>query len=211
MILYYTPNSPFSRKVMVLAWERHLVQRLQLEMTLVGTNVPLASAGWERLAPLNPLMKIPTLVTDDGETLFDSRLICEYLDALDGAPVSIPASGPSRWFSLRTQVVADGIVDAALLCRFEAARTQEWKQWVELQRRRIMQGLATLEEMASRLEQTPFIGEISVGSALGYLDFRFADINWRDACPSLEMWFNKFSERYSMRATRPATEWEVKS
>lgn len=223
MRLHCTTASPFSRKVLVLAHEAGLMDRLELILANVGTHVPLDSMAHTRLACLNGLMKIPVLETDDGEVLFDSRVICEYLASLCLTQAFYPSAGRARWRALRNQALADGLLDAALLCRFEAARaaTEQSQDWLRSQQRRMRQALAQLEHIWQEAETDalttvahPFdgaghgmdgadIGQISVGCALGYLDFRFDELAWRQGCPALSAWFRTFSERESMRLTFP--------
>jgi glutathione S-transferase len=128
MKLRHSAGSPFVRKVMVLAHEHGLVDRIELVPTAVS---PVQ--GNEGLAPENPLMKVPSLVTDDGQTLFDSSVICEYLDNLASRGKLFPAAGPARWTALRQQALGDGILDALILCRYETVRPDDkrWSGWTE--------------------------------------------------------------------------------
>ncbi|SAK85790.1 glutathione S-transferase domain-containing protein [Caballeronia fortuita] len=209
MILHYTQYSIFARKVMVLAWERDLASRIQLSICNVGTHIPLESCEHLRLSAFNPLMKIPTLITDEGDALFDSRVICEYLDSLHQGPPMFPIVRKNRWSSLRAQALADGAMDAALLVRFENARSEanRWNLCMDLQKRRIFQALDELNRLADELNTDPTIGEISVACLLAYLDFRFNVFDWRLGRTPLSDWFEPFSRRASMLATRPDAEW----
>jgi glutathione S-transferase len=204
MQLFYTKFSPFSRKVLVLAHERGLIDRIELVATEVGTHVALDTPAHAALAARNPLMKIPALVLDDGNTLYDSRTICEYLDSLhDGEPV-LPADKAMRWQALRLQAIGDGIVDAAILLRFEDARpSPPWPEWQASQTRRIVQALGQLEKDAAAFSAALDIGQIAVACALGYLDFRFDHLQWRNGRPCLAAWFEAFNARSSMRRTAP--------
>lgn len=204
MQLLYTKFSPFSRKVLVLAHERGLIDRIELVATEVGTHVALDTLAHAALSARNPLMKIPALVLESGETLYDSRTICEYLDSLhDGAPV-FPAGKAMRWQPLRLQAIGDGIVDAAILLRFEDARpSPQWPEWQAAQTRRIVQSLDQLEREAKTFPAALDIGQIAAGCALGYLDFRFGHLQWRSGRPQLAAWFEAFSARPSMRTTAP--------
>ncbi|NJO55828.1 MAG: glutathione S-transferase family protein [Rhodospirillales bacterium] len=170
----------------------------------VPTNIQAASAEF---VATNPLGKVPALVTDEGCVLYDSPVICEYLDSLhDGAPL-FPSPGKLRWQALRRQALADGIADAAVLCRMELSARPEplrWAEWVERQRSKIERALDELNaESADNGERTVTIGDIAVGCALGYLDFRFETQDWRGSRPALAGWYASFAQRPSMQASAP--------
>ena len=201
MKLYANKASPFARKVRVLVRETGLAGRVEETETVVS---PIAAN--ETLARDNPLVKIPALVTDSGETLFDSRVICEYLDTLHTGRKFFPASGPQRFTALRRQSLTDGILDAAVLCRYETAVRPEalrWKDWIEGQKRKIFGGLAVLEAETAAWGDEFAIGQVGAACVLGYLDFRFADWDWRGGHPQLKGWFERVSARPSVSATRP--------
>ena len=186
------------RSVMVTAHELGLAGRIELLSTAVSpveTNAQLAGE--------NPLMKIPALVTDDGQVLFDSPVICEYLDSLAGGGKMFPASGKARWTALCQQALGDGILDALILCRYEIAARPEEKRfagWTDGQMRKAHQGLAVLEQedLSSRT-----IGAITAGCTLGYLDFRFPNDGWRTRHPKLAEWYRAVEALPSMQATKP--------
>lgn len=205
MQLLYTPFSPFSRKVRIVACEKGINDRIDLVLTEVGTHVPLRTPTHDRLAEVTPLVKIPVLI-DGAEPIFDSRVICEYLDALTGSPRMFPESGPARWRALARQAIADGIMDAAILCRFEQARPagHAWDEWSAAQTRRILLALDTLESNPPSVDDID-IGTISMACALGYLDFRFAHLGWRNSRDALARWFDVFRLRPSMQATDPGS------
>jgi glutathione S-transferase len=192
--------SPFARKVRIVARETGLadqVREIETAVSPVAPNVDLAGA--------NPLVKIPTLVLDDGRTLYDSRVICEYLDSLAGHRL-LPQSGLARWQALCLQSLCDGILDAAVLTRYElAVRPQalRWQDWVDGQRAKINGGLAALEKAEPNFGANFGIGEIGAACVLGYLDFRFPDIEWRASHPRLKAWFATVSTRDSVRDTAP--------
>jgi glutathione S-transferase len=201
MKLYANKASPFARKVRILVREIGLTGRVEEIETIVS---PVAAN--ETLARDNPLVKIPALVTDSGETLFDSRVICEYLDTLHAGRKLFPASGPQRFTALRRQSLTDGILDAAVLCRYETAVRPEalrWKDWIEGQKRKIFGGLAVLEAEAGAWGDEFTIGQVGTACVLGYLDFRFADWDWRGGHPQLRGWFERISARPSVSATKP--------
>lgn len=204
MQLFYTKFSPFSRKVIVLAHERGLVDRIELVATEVGTHVALDTPAHAQLSAHNPLMKIPALVMEDRDTLYDSRTICEYLDSLHNGEPVFPTDKAARWQALCRQAIGDGIVDAAILLRFEDARpSAEWPEWQSAQTRRIVQSLDVLEREEKAFPANLDIGQIAAGCALGYLDFRFGHLQWRNGRPQLAAWFEAFNARPSMRLTVP--------
>jgi glutathione S-transferase len=201
MKLYYSNTSPYVRKVMVVAHERGLIDRIE---TLPASATPVNHNG--TLAAVNPLGKVPALVLEDGTALYDSPVIAEYLDALDGAPVLLPASGPGRWAALRQQAAADGLLDASILIRYERAlrpAEKQWEAWVDGQMLKIRQTLDGLEQEAAGFGSQPTIGTITVACALAYLDFRFAEEGWRTTRPALAAFYETFAARTSMVATAP--------
>src|SRR6185503_3941397 len=139
MKLYYSSASPFVRKVMVCAYERGLDGRITQVPTKVLPTEPNREYG-----KANPLMKVPALERDDGTTLFDSMVICEYLDSLPGGPKLFPAEGERRWSALRVQAMANGILDAAVLTRYETAvrpAQLRWDAWTQGQLLKVDQAL----------------------------------------------------------------------
>jgi glutathione S-transferase len=201
MKLRYSPASPYVRKCLALAHEAGLAGRIDLVPTV--TADPCSG-----LANDNPLGKIPALATDDGQVLFDSPVICEYLDSLHGGGKFLPPAGSARWTALRRQALADGLLDAALLRRYESARPADEQSpgWHDKQKAVITRALDALEAEADRLGDPADpvdIGRIAVGCALGYLDFRFAADAWREGRPKLARWYEGFAKRPSMAATVP--------
>lgn len=198
MKLYYSSTSPFVRKCLVAAHELGLADRIERV-----TVVTMPTAHNDALMRDNPLCKLPTLITDEGLALYDSRVICEYLNDLGGGRL-IPADG-GKWTALVDQSLADGILDAALLMRYEVVlrpAERQWPAWRETQEEKVRSALGQFERQAAgwpagRLD----IGVIALASALGYLDLRFPDMGWRDAYPGLAAWFAGFDQRPSMRAT----------
>lgn len=196
MKLRYSPTSPYVRKVMVCAIETGLVDRIELLVTQTADPA---------LRDQNPLGKVPTLVTDDGQFLFDSPVICEYLDSLHQGHKLFPAAGPARWSALRMQALADGILDASLSRRQEAARPPERQHepWVAHQRRAVATALDALERQSVVFAREPDIGLVTAGCALGYLDLRFAADDWRSNTPRLAAWYEQWAARPSMQRTVP--------
>jgi glutathione S-transferase len=195
MRLHTSNTTPFGRKVMIVAHEVGLAGRIATVIT--DTASP-------ELAEVNPLSKIPALLLDDGQTLFDSRVICEYLDSLQDGPTLHPAAGPARWAALRLQALADGICEAAVLRLLESRRPEsfQWSEWTSRQRRKVLQGLRALEQDLP--PEPPNIGSLAALAALGYLDFRFAAEPWRDGHPRLASWFAQASRRPGFQLTAPA-------
>jgi glutathione S-transferase len=200
MKLYSSPTSPYVRKVLVLAYEAGLEPRIERIFRL-----SFPTAVNEELASQNPLAKVPTLITDAGEALYDSPVICEYLDGLHDGPRLFP-SGEARWPALKLQALGDGLLDAAVLCRYERVlrpAEKRWPEWEAGQQEKIRRALDVLEGEAAHLAGPLTIGQISVACALGYLDFRFAAENWWRGRASLVAWYEPFSQRPSMVATVP--------
>ena len=198
MKLYYSATSPYVRKVSVCAIEMGLDDKLERILT----------NPWEKddsLLADNPLSKVPTLITDDGMVLYDSPVICEFLDTVHGGGVLIPASGSERWYELRLQALGDGILDAAVLRFLERKRpnSQQSSEWDGIQQSAIQRALEYLESQVNKWKADVTIGQIAVACALGYLDFRFAEDNWRQGQPGLTDWFETFAQRKSMQATVP--------
>jgi glutathione S-transferase len=197
MKLRYSPASPFVRKVLVQAMETGLAARIEQVPTV--TSDPASG-----LVKENPLGKIPSLTLDDGSALYDSPVICEYLDSLHDGARMFPAAGPARWTALRRQALADGMMDAAVGRRVESLRPDNEKSpsGMEAQRAKVSAGLDALEAEVDQFGNGLDIGLIAIGCALGYLDLRFAAEDWRKGHPKLARWFEAFSNRPSMKATK---------
>ena len=199
MKLHWSPRSPFVRKVMIVAHERGVVDRIVCVRTVAAMTKPHAE-----LMKDNPLSKIPTLVLDDGTVLYDSPVICEYLDALDGAPKLFPRQATARMTALRRQALGDGFLDLMVTLRNERERAQPSDLHLASAAARKTAALEHLEREAEALIVTPFdIGHIAIGCALSYLDFRYADENWRKRHLRLANWHASFAARPSVRATQP--------
>jgi glutathione S-transferase len=201
MKLLYSQTSPFVRKVLVLAHEAGIADRIEL----VPVNVAPVIVN-EDVAAENPLVKIPTLVLEDGQSLYDSGVIAEYLDSVQGGLPLVPRAGVPRWRALQRQAAADGLLDAAILVRYELVLRPEdkrWPDWIDGQMRKIRGTLAAFEAETATLGPAVTIGEIAIACALGYLDFRYAEEDWRGRHPGLRDFYAGFAERPSMQATRP--------
>lgn len=198
MKLRYSATSPYVRKVVVAVLETGQDGRVE--------RVPTSTADPKSgLSDQNPLGKVPAFTTDDGMVLYDSPVICEYLDSLHGGRKLIPASGASRWTALRQQALADGILDAAVGRIVETRRpaNEQSPAFIEKQKTVVARALDAFEREVDSLPAEPTIGTIALGCALGYLDFRYAADEWRKGRPKLARWYETFSKRPSMSATVP--------
>ncbi|MCU1749263.1 glutathione S-transferase [Pseudomonas sp. 6D_7.1_Bac1] len=202
MILFHNPASPYVRKVMVLLHETGQLDRVALQHSQLTPISPDAALNQD-----NPLGKIPALRLADGNVLYDSRVILDYLDQQHVGNPLIPREGSARWRRLTLAALADGIMDASVMIRYELAlRAPEkhWDQWLDAQRDKIRRSLAVLEADAIAELSSHFdVAAISVACALGYLDFRHPDLEWRKTNPQLSAWFTEVSLRPSMRETQP--------
>jgi glutathione S-transferase len=199
MKLHWSPRSPFVRKVMIVAHELGLADRLDCVRSVAAMTMPHLE-----LMDDNPLSKIPTLVLDDGTVLYDSRVICEYLDALHGTPKLFPAEPEARFKALRRQALGDGMLDFLILWRGEGDRAHQSDAHLSSFAVKRKATLASLESEAGQLTAEPFsIGHIAIGCALSYLDFRFSAQPWRETHPRLAAWHAGFSARPSVTATEP--------
>jgi len=200
--LHSSHTSPFVRKVLVVAKESGVENLFNADAVVVS---PIENN--DSVDSKNPLGKIPVLELDDGSVLFDSRVICEYLDSLSESIVIFPANGPARWQALQQQAMADGMMDAGIAARYETFMRPEnlrWSDWSDGQRRKFTRAVDMLESQASSLSGRIDIGTIAVACALGYLDFRFEDMQWRQGRSNLAAWFDEFNQRPSMQETIPA-------
>jgi glutathione S-transferase len=200
MKLYHGALSPFVRKVMVAAIELGLedrIEKLPSPLSAVQANPGVIA--------VNPIGKIPALEADDGTPLYDSPVIIEYLDHLAGGAVLFPPAGPARWRALRVNALADGMLEAGVLARVESTRPVErqWPEWIAAQRAKVANCLDRLEGECAGFAASPTIGEIAAGCALGWLDFRLADVAWREGRPALAAWYAGFAARPAMTATAP--------
>jgi glutathione S-transferase len=201
MILHWSPRSPFVRKVMIVAHEIGLAERIGKVRSVTSMLVPN-----EPLMQLNPWSKIPTLITDDGKVLFDSDVICEYLDSLHRGPRLHPEDMRQRWQALYWRAFGSEMLDALILWRNENERPVE-KQLPQLLAafdHKVQGGLNVLETQAQCLRSAPFsVGHVAVGCALGYLELRFPTVPWRRDHPALCDWFLQFKQRRSVQLTEP--------
>ena len=198
MKLHWSPRSPYVRKVMIAAHEMGLADRLELVRTVVAAAKPD-----EAYFAVNPLNKIPALELGDGMVVFDSRVICEYLDTLHDGPKLFPAAGAERLMALRNLALGDGLVDVLLVRLIERGKPEARRslEIVASNERKTRETVARLEaDIAMLTDRSYDIGHVAIGTALAYLDFRFADDNWRAGHDKLAAWHAGFNERAAVKA-----------
>ena len=193
MKLHWSPRSPFVRKVMIAAHELGMADKISTVRTVVG----MEQINQELLAE-NPLNKIPTLVLDDGQVIYDSLTICEYFCELAGGDMF--GTGAARWQVLTRHSMANSFLDLLILYRHERTRPEAQQSSGVL-----AAFAAKTESMLNHIATPPAgradIGDITLAVALAYLDFRFPDVEWRSGRAALAAWHAAFSERPSMIAT----------
>lgn len=196
MKLHWSPRSPYVRKVMMTAHELGLIDRIEIVRSAAAMTQPNAT-----LMVDNPLSKIPTLVMEDGTSLFDSIVICEYLNDLAGGAL-FPREGAAKWQALRWHALADGLIDVLILWRNERDRPAPWPAMMEAFEHKTRAALARLDEECAALATAPFsIAHVTVSCALGYLDYRFPSLGWRALAPRLAAWHAPMAERKSYLET----------
>lgn len=199
MKLHWSPRSPFVRKVMIVLHETGLTDRV----TCVRSPVAMAAVPNADVLVDNPLAKIPTLVLDDGRTLFDSAVICEYLDAITPQPRLVPPDLDGRFECLRWQALGDGLIDILLFWRIEMARGDKASQVIsDGFDVKVRASLACLEKEMPQLAARDFgLGHVAIACALGQLNFRFAGCGWESKHPRLAGWYAALQSRPSIAAT----------
>lgn len=201
MRLYHSIASPFVRRAMVTAIELGLddrIEKVAINTTPVNPDPKLDQA--------NPVRKIPALETDDGLLLYDSAVITEYLDIMGGGKL-LPASGNPRWTVKRQEALAAGLLEAAVLTRYETFLRPEhkrWDDWIDAQLAKVDSALDQMNRDVAGFGEAPTLAQVAFGCACGYLDFRFAEIGWRKDNPALAEWYATFAKRPSMKATAPS-------
>ncbi|UWQ83510.1 glutathione S-transferase [Leisingera caerulea] len=197
MRLTYSQASPFARKVVVLLHETGQLQDVEIQDV---TTTPLSPSPDVKAS--NPLAKIPALERNDGPALYDSRVICAYLDERAGGKLY-----NRGWDSKVLEATADGIMDAAVLMSYEKRlrpEEKQWDGWLDAQQGKVLGGCAALNaRWMSHLRGPLDIGQIAVACALAYVNFRHPDTNWRQGNEALTEWFEEFESRPSMQATKP--------
>lgn len=189
MKLHWSPRSPFVRKVMIAAHELGLADRIETVRTVVGFEQVN-----QALLPDNPLNKIPTLVLDNGQPIYDSLVICEYLNEIAHGALF----AGDKWELLTRHALMTGFLDALILYRSERTRAAPSQGALDAF---ALKTDATLAALVTPPPGRIDIGDITLGVALAYLDFRFGDLDWRARRPDLATWFGAFSQRPSMIAT----------
>lgn len=202
MQLLSSPLSPFGRKVNIAIAMKGLKDKIELKP--VDTNIP----DNPDINVNNPLAKIPTLVTEDGQSIFDSKVICEYLDGIGSGPHLFPSAPKERIRTLVAGALADGMLEAALLMVYEKRFRPEEKwhaPWVQRQQDKVNRGLAYLEKNPPTWGASPDYGHMTTACALGYLDFRHEG-KWRAGHPKLVAWLDRFAAAVpAFEETRPKT------
>lgn len=199
MKIFYSAASPFVRKTMIVADELGVVDRIE--------RLPAAASPVNRdrsIIPFNPLGQVPTFITDDEQVLFDSKVICEYLNTTFKGKLF--GDDNNRFKLLTDHAVADGAIAASLLVRYELLARPEalrWDQWLEGQTDKITTALQYFEDKAQELYDRIDIVIITLACAFDYLDFRLPDYNWQKRFPGLKAWYDKFSVRESIAKTKP--------
>jgi glutathione S-transferase len=196
MKLYWSSRSPFVRKVMAFAHECGVAARIECVPTLVAMTQPNAD-----LLKINPTGKIPTLLLDDGSALYDSTVICEYLDSLHVGAKLFPASGDARWTALRRHALGNNLLDNLMLWRNEQLRpqTQQSPETVAAFETKVRNAVAALDREADDISSTAVgIGHVAIACALSYADFRFSHLGWRTSNERVTRWFDSFAQRPSM-------------
>ena len=205
MKLFYAPASPFARKVHASIIELGMQDQVKLQFTPVLPGKP----NEDYVKTHNPLGKIPALQLDTGELLFDSTIICEYLDSLDDSVKLLPESGSQRYLTLTRQSLAHGICESAVVIRYETflrPESMQWDVWIKDQWSKIKRALVWFNTNPELWQGEVDLAQITLGCALGYLDFRAPDFAWRSNYPELDQWFDTLEKRDSFQLTLPTAE-----
>ncbi len=195
---FSSPNSPFSRKVRVVAIETGQAASIEWTVVDLGGSIPALEAT-------NPLGQVPVVVTEAGEALYDSAVVCEYLDARHDGPKLFPAAGEARWEALRLQALGDGLGAASAALAGERRRPEErrFQPFSDNQSGKISRALARLEHDLAALEGPLTIAPIAAACAIGYMELRDCAPGWREGHSGLADWYDRFAARPSMRETAP--------
>jgi len=201
MLLHWSPRSPYVRKVLITAHETGVADQIETVRTVVAASEPNVELMKE-----NPQSRLPTLRLADGTVIYDSVVICEYFDSLHDGEKLFPTNWPERLVALRRHALGDGMLDTMLMWRAEVLRPPANQSIKHMQAWRLKTNVSVdmLEEETEALAASPFsIGHIGIGAALGYMDFRFPELAWRNGHPRLTKWYETFSARPSVKATEP--------
>lgn len=202
MKLFYAPASPFARKVRTVIIELELEHLVELILTPVVPGKPNEAYTSQH----NPLGKIPALSTDDAGAIYDSTIICEYLNSIARNTSIIPAEGTQRWRVMTSHCLAHGICESAVTVRYETflrPEQQQWQVWIDDQWGKIDRALTWFSDNEDLWQGNIDLAQLTLGCALGYLDFRSPEHNWRADHPALAQWFETISKRPSFTATLP--------
>lgn len=199
MELRYSPLSPFARKVLVVADEIGVSDRI----TLTRVNVRDEP---QTVTPFNPLGKIPVLIIEDGTSIYDSPVICEYLDATFGGHRLLPSNGPERWHVMTLVALSDGMLDAAILIRTERMRAAERQSsgWIESQMRKVTAALDHFERTVPGSDKALDMADIALGCALGYMPLRLPEFAGYPSWPALNAFHDRLCKRPSFARTTPS-------
>ena len=198
MKLHWSPKSPYVRKVMICLHELGMTDQVENIRSVAAMLKPNA-----QIMKDNPLSKIPTLTTADGIHLFDSLVICEYLNDL-GHGALFPQSGPEKWQSLRWHALGDGLLDALILWRNEREREQPLTALIDAFELKFHATLQLLTAELNELSQSSFnIGTLTLGCALGYTDYRFESLQWQSKYVELAQWYKQLCLRPAFQTTQP--------
>ncbi len=203
MKLTYSPSSPFARKVRISAIELGLIDKIELVPTTLTPTTPN-----DKYAQVNPLRKLPALILDNGQAVFDSGVIVEYLDDLAGGGKLFPLKGAARWKVKTEHALIQGMLDAMLLCRYEKGVRPDalrWPKWIDDQWDRVWHGLKYFEAHPEILSRPFDITQIALACLFGYADLRFPDCQWREAFPKLDAFNEKILQRESVKVSAPPT------
>ncbi|MCV3205627.1 glutathione S-transferase N-terminal domain-containing protein [Mesorhizobium sp. YC-39] len=198
MKLFWSTRSPFVRKVMIVAHELGIAGRIERVRMVVHPAKPNAE-----VMRFHPLSKIPALILDDGQVIYDSRVICEYLDAEFGEGALVPASGATRWQVLTRHSMIDALIETCVMWNTERGKAdgRRDEEVIQASALRATSGLDALERNTGLHEGALTLSHVAAASALAYLDFRFGTLGWREGRPRLAVWFEEFSKRPSFIET----------
>jgi glutathione S-transferase len=198
MKCYVTGNSPYARKVRVATLETGLYDEVEWQMITREERA-------EIIPSINPLGKVPVAVLDSGVVLYDSPVICAYVDSLNDGPKLIPEAGPARWQVLTLEALGDGLGEAVIATSQEDQRPGEKRSQgvVDRQKGKVTSALTVLNAEAGRFRDLPSMGEIAVACALGYMEFREIVPGWRDTYANLGSWYTGILKRRSFIQSAP--------
>ncbi|MDP6993619.1 MAG: glutathione S-transferase N-terminal domain-containing protein [Woeseiaceae bacterium] len=201
MELFFSPTSPYVRKVLILANEIGIADQIEFI-----DRHPHPVDRDPSIVAKNPTGKVPTLLLDDGTALYDSRVICRYLASLSTGPTMYPTAASDLWQVLTLEALADGLLDAALIIyyeTFERPKDQIWEDWLAGQWEKIDSTVDEYERVLDNYTGQVNAATIAIACTLGYLDFRFEDHLWRPGHAGIQAWYEEFAKRPSMQATVP--------